>query len=589
MYDPLSADNQPALLDEAWQQLQQIALKELNWGANDGWQQSATLDIQQAFADDARRQQRFSREAAGLYVDFSRHAITPALWSGLLALAKAADVETAAKKMFAGEPINHTEGRKVLHGLLRAGESSEAAVCSADEYQQVQHINDKLAVLVEQVRTGQRCGYRGQSFTDVVNIGIGGSDLGPAMVTEALTPYQAVLKVHFVSNVDPSHLVNTLVNLDPATTLFVIASKTFTTLETLSNATSARAWLQDSAGAGQDISSHFLAVSSSVEKAQKFGINRDSIYPMWDWVGGRYSLWSAIGLPIALAVGWDHFRSMCAGAESMDRHFLQAPLEDNLPVILSLLEVLSVNFLRAQSHAVLPYDQNLSLLPAFLQQLTMESNGKRVDRDGCSLTQASCPVVWGAAGTNGQHSFHQLLHQGTQSIPADFLVPLQSHNPLDDQHVHLVTNAMAQAQALLFGKSEQQAAGELLQQGYSLSEARELAAHKVLSGNRPSLTIAFEKTTPEVLGALIALYEHKVFVSSVIWRVNAFDQWGVELGKQISTSIYQEIQARRATVQPETVFDPSTEALLQRLLKSEMSSQVSGSSGSRALSEKLVC
>ncbi len=566
MYDPLSAENQLAL-QQAWRQLQEVARQELQLDSLEGQKQAPALDIQQAFASDGKRQQRFSREAAGLYVDYSRHAITPALWTGLVTLAKTAGVEAAAQKMFTGEAINHTEGRKVLHSLLRSETCSTEAVSA--EYQQVQQVDERLAELVEQVRTGQRCGYLGERFTDVVNIGIGGSDLGPAMVTEALTPYQSALKVHFVSNVDPSHLVNTLAELNPVTTLFVVASKTFTTLETLSNATSARAWLQHAAGVGEDISSHFVAVSSNVEKAQAFGISRDSIYPMWDWVGGRYSLWSAIGLPIALAVGWENFQALRRGAASMDQHFLQAPLDDNLPVILSLLEVLSVNLLGMQSHAVLPYDQNLSQFPAFLQQLTMESNGKRVDREGSVLARASCPVVWGAAGTNGQHSFHQHLHQGTQSIPVDFLVPLQSHNPLDDQHVHLVTNAMAQAKALLFGKSTQQATKELLQQGCSLEQAEELAAHKVLPGNRPSLTIAFERTTPETLGALIALYEHKVFVSSVIWQLNAFDQWGVELGKQIGTSIYQEIQIRRGGVDAVTAFDPSTEALLQRLLKTE--------------------
>jgi len=570
MYDPLSVDNQSAL-QKAWRQLQETARQELQLGSREGQEQVAALDIQQAFSRDEKRQQRFSHQAAGLYVDYSRHAITPALWSALVALAKTAGVEVAAQKMFAGEAINHTEGRKVLHGLLRSETCSTDAVSA--EYQQVQQVDEKLAVLVEQVRTGQRCGYLGERFTDVVNIGIGGSDLGPAMATEALTPYQSALKAHFVSNVDPSHLVNTLKELTPSTTLFVVASKTFATLETLSNATSARAWLQHAAGAGEDISSHFVAVSSSVEKAQAFGISRDSVYPMWDWVGGRYSLWSAIGLPIALAVGWDNFLALRRGAENMDKHFLQAPLDDNLPVILSLLEILSVNLLGMQSHAVLPYDQNLSQFPAFLQQLTMESNGKRVDRDGEVLARNCCPVVWGAAGTNGQHSFHQLLHQGMQSIPVDFLVPLQSHNPLDDQHVHLVTNAMAQAKALLFGKSMQQATKELLQQGYGLEQAQELAAHKVLPGNRPSLTIAYERTTPETLGALIALYEHKVFVSSVIWQLNAFDQWGVELGKQIGTSIYQEIQIRRGGVEAKTVFDPSTEALLQRLLNGEELSQ----------------
>lgn len=564
MYDPIHlADS--VNIDQAWKSLAQVARDQLT----DGQCGSLELDIQAAFAADSERQSRYSREAAGLQLDFSRHAVNPALWSALLDLASAAEIKTAAAAMFSGEAINHTEGRQVLHAALRAGPDSRLSNAQLPQKQQVQQVCKQLAALVERVHSGVRCGYSGRAFTDVVNIGIGGSDLGPAMVTQALTPYHSKLTLHFVSNVDPSHLVNTLKSLNPQTTLFVIASKTFTTLETLTNATSSRQWLQQHAGVDVDLSEHFVAVSSSVEKAEAFGIGRDSIYPMWDWVGGRYSLWSAIGLPIALAVGWKNFKALGNGAASMDRHFIEAPLDQNLPVILSLLEVLSVNVLGAQSHAVLPYDQNLAQLPAFLQQLTMESNGKRVDRKGEQLARASCPIVWGAAGTNGQHSFHQLLHQGTHCIPADFLVPLQSHNPLDDQHVHLVTNCMAQAKALLFGKSEVEAKRELLQAGCSEQQADLLAPHKVLPGNRPSLTLSFEKTTPETLGALIALYEHKVFASSVIWQVNAFDQWGVELGKQIGVSIYQEIQHRRYNKKSASVFDPSTEALLQQLMTLE--------------------
>lgn len=559
MHDPIGLCDS-SKIDQAWQALTEVARGQLTKGQCG----SLELDIQAAFAADAERQSRYSRDAVGLQLDFSRHAVNPALWSALLDLAEAADIKAGAAAMFSGAAINHTEGRRVLHTALRAAPDAQSA-----EHQQVQLVGERLAELVEQVHSGVRRGYSAEAFTDVVNIGIGGSDLGPAMVTEALTPYHSAVTLHFVSNVDPSHLLNTLKKLNPQTTLFVVASKTFTTLETLANATSARQWLQQNAGVETDLSQHFVAVSSDVEKAEAFGVHRDSIYPMWDWVGGRYSLWSAIGLPIALAVGWKHFKALCDGAASIDRHFVEAPLDQNLPVILSLLEVLSVNVLGAQSHAVLPYDQNLSQLPAFLQQLTMESNGKRVDRNGELLERASCPIVWGAAGTNGQHSFHQLLHQGTHCIPADFLVPLQSHNPLDDQHVHLVTNCMAQAKALLFGKSEAEAKQELLRAGYSEQASDLLAPHKTLPGNRPSLTLSFDKTTSEILGALIALYEHKVFVSSLIWQVNAFDQWGVELGKQIGVSIYQEIQQRRSTGSAETIFDPSTEALLQQLMKCE--------------------
>ncbi|WP_439133989.1 glucose-6-phosphate isomerase [Pseudomaricurvus sp.] len=525
--------------------------------------EQGSVDIRGAFDADPERLARFSRQAVGLTLDFSRHSVTPESWRALLALAGAAKLPEAVQQMMSGEAINHTEGRKVLHCALRGGADQSLA-----ENQQVQEVRERMAACVRSVMTGERTGYSGEVFTDVVNIGIGGSDLGPAMVCEALTPYRQRLNVHFVSNVDPSHLVNTLKGLNPASTLFVIASKTFTTLETLANATAAQTWLQEAAGPDHSLSSHFVAVSSNVEKAEEFGIDRESVYPMWDWVGGRYSLWSAIGLPIALAVGWENFESLCDGAAAMDRHFASAPLEDNLPVILSLLEIWSVNMLGAQSHAVLPYDQNLSQLPAFLQQLTMESNGKQVDRAGRKLERASCPVVWGAAGTNGQHSFHQLLHQGTQAVPVDFIVPLQSHNPLADQHTHLVTNCMAQARALLFGKSLEQASQELRDAGHSEEEIAELAPHKVLPGNRPSLTLSYDKTTPHTLGALLALYEHKVFVSSVIWQLNAFDQWGVELGKQIGVEIYSEIEKRRAGEEGDVSFDPSTEALLTQLLDS---------------------
>ncbi len=551
MFDPMTAFSNEQMT-QAWHTLEQLA------------KETGTVDIRKAFARDGNRVARYSRQAAGLSLDFSRHAIDGDIWNCLLDLAQAAEVPDAIQQMLSGQAINHTEGRKVLHAALRGG-----ADPSLDENHSVALVRQRMKALVEDVLQGERTGYSGQAFTDVVNIGIGGSDLGPAMVSEGLTPYHTRLRVHFVSNVDPSHLVNTLKDLNPATTLFVVASKTFTTLETLANAEAARHWLQQAAGADSNLTNHFVAVSSNVERAEAFGIEQSAIYPMWDWVGGRYSLWSAIGLPIAFAVGWGSFEQLCDGAAAMDQHFACAPLANNLPVILSLLEIWSVNLLGAQSHAVLPYDQNLTQLPAFLQQLTMESNGKGVDRQGQALIRASCPVVWGAAGTNGQHSFHQLLHQGTQMVPVDFILPLQSHNPLADQHAQLVTNCLAQARALLYGKSLAQAQEELRADGYSEADVQALAPHKVLPGNRPSITISFAKTTPQVLGALIALYEHKVFVSSVIWQVNAFDQWGVELGKQIGAKIYHEIETRRATGTHHTTFDPSTEAILKTFLQLE--------------------
>ncbi len=519
-------------------------------------QEFADLDMRELFNADPHRAASYFAEAAGIQLDYSKHLINEKILAGLVSLARASGMDAAITALLSGKDVNLTEKRAALHALLRGGAQGQQPAAI-----EVAETLGRMGELVAAVHQGQRRGYNNDVFTDVVNIGIGGSDLGPAMVVQGLTPYhQPGIRAHFVSNVDPSHITNTLAALNPATTLFVIASKTFTTIETLTNAEAGRSWLREHAPADADLSNHFVAVSTNIPAANKFGIKTDAVYPMWDWVGGRYSLWSAIGLSIALACGMQTFERLLAGAKAMDVHFGEAELDKNLPVILALLEVWYVNFWGAQSHAVLPYEQNLAQLPAFLQQLTMESNGKSVTRDGKPVRCGTCPVVWGAAGTNGQHSFHQLLHQGTWLIPADFIVPWRSHTLLANQHMILVANCLAQGQVLLTGKTEEDARDDLLATGMDSANAAALAPHKMQPGNRPSSLISFEKTTPEALSALIALYEHKVFASSVIWNINAFDQWGVELGKKIGTSIMHEL----TVAERKPGFDSSTEAAIER-------------------------
>ncbi|MDX8401573.1 MAG: glucose-6-phosphate isomerase, partial [Mariprofundaceae bacterium] len=400
---------------------------------------------------------------------------------------------------------------------------------------------ERMRMFVEQVRSGKWRGRDGRAITDVVNIGIGGSDLGPAMVCEALAPYAGRVRVHFVSNVDGAHLGSTLAGLDPATTLFVVVSKTFTTQETLANATSARAWLLDGGGSEADVARHFVAVSTNEAAVRAFGIDPVNMFGFWDWVGGRYSLWSAVGLSIALDVGMDRFEELLAGAHAMDEHFRTAPLEDNLPVILAMLGIWHVDFLGAASHAVLPYDQSLRLLPAWLQQLDMESNGKRVTRDGRPVDYPTGPVVWGEPGTNGQHAFFQLLHQGTHRVPCDFIAPARSHWPMGEHHRMLISNFLAQTEALMLGRTEDEARAEMEAEGMDAARIEALLPHRVFPGDRPSNTILLRKLTPRTLGMLLALYEHKVYAQSLVWDINAFDQWGVELGKQLARRILPEL------------------------------------------------
>ena len=511
--------------------------------------------IMALFDDDPDRFNRFSIEAAGILLDYSKNHVTADTLALLAKLADKVGVSAAIAAMFAGETINNTEQRPALHVALRAPAAD-------DDYTSAVHATlDRMAQFVNAVTTWEWKGYRGDPITDVVNIGIGGSDLGPAMVYAALDScHLDGIRSHFVSNVDPVHLEQTLETLDPATTLFIIASKTFTTLETTLNAQSARRWFLEANPKESDLPKHFVAVSANVEKASAFGIDASNIFPMWDWVGGRYSLWSAIGLPVALGIGMDSFRALLAGAHAMDEHFRTSPVTENLPVILALLECWHLNFQGAESHAVLPYAQSLHLLPAFLQQLDMESLGKSVTRGGEALDIATGGIIWGSTGTNGQHSFHQLLHQGTHFIPVDFIAVAKSDSPNDEQHRQLLANCFAQSQALMDGSFLDEVMEELLAQGMSTKAAAALAPHKVIPGNRPSNTLLLESLTPASLGSLIAAYEHKVFAQSVILGINAFDQWGVELGKVLSRDIYDALSGDGET----SAFDASTNALINR-------------------------
>jgi len=514
--------------------------------------------ILQLFADDADRAETFSSSAAGWQLDYSRQQLTHEIRDALLELATESGLAQAREALFNGAIVNTTEHRAALHTVLRASASTPRL---QSDWQQIQDCRQRLAQWVDKVHSGSHCGHDGAPISDVVNLGIGGSDLGPRMVTEALREFHnGAVKVHFCANIDPAELADTLAPLDPSTTLFIICSKTFRTEETLHNAQSAKRWLLAS-GAGEDaVASHFLAVSSNLEAVEKFGIPTDNILPIWDWVGGRYSLWSAAGCSIAFAIGNAAFDELLAGAEQMDEHFYNAPMADNLPVILSLLEIWAVNFFNASNHAVIPYQHRLRRLPAFLQQLSMESNGKRCNLLGQTIDYATAPVVWGEEGSNGQHSFHQLLHQGTVRCPVDFILPMRAANGADaEAHQRLVANCLAQGQALLVGRDRQACQQALLERGFDEARAAELAPHLVVPGNKPSSTLSCQQLTPATLGALIALYEHKTFCSGHIWQINSFDQWGVELGKELGTTIYQ------AMTEPESYNgDASTGALLER-------------------------
>ena len=486
------------------------------------------------FAADPQRFARMSREACGLFVDWSKHRATDETIALLLALARQADVEGWRDRMFAGEKINVTEGRAVLHVALRNRGNRPILVDGKDVMPEVGAVLAQLRDFTERVRGGAWRGHTGETITDVVNIGIGGSDLGPSWSPRrsARTP-RPDLRAHFVSNVDGTHIAETLKRVPPARTLFIVASKTFTTQETLTNARTARAWLLDQLGGDPAaVARHFVAVSTNAKEVAAFGIDTANMFPFWDWVGGRYSLWSAIGLSIALALGMDPFEELLAGAHDLDEHFRTAPLAENLPVILAMLGIWYANFFGAETHAILPYDQYLHRFAAYFQQGDMESNGKRVDRDGHAITDYTTgPVIWGEPGTNGQHAFYQLIHQGTRLIPADFIAPVRTHNPLDRHHDILLANFFAQTEALMKGKTLDEARAELAAQKLPAGELERLASHKTFPGDRPTTSILVDQLTPRTLGALIALYEHKIFVQGIVWNINSFDQWGVELGK----------------------------------------------------------
>ena len=503
--------------------------------------QVSPTHMRELFAQDPQRFTKLSRDAAGLFVDFSKHRITDETLQLLFALAKQQDVESWRDKMFAGDPINGTEGRAVLHVALR----------EPNPRPEVAAVKAKMRDFTDRLRSGKWTGYSGKAITDIVNIGIGGSDLGPVMVTEALRPYwKPGLNVHFVSNVDGTHIAETLGRVNAETTLFVIASKTFTTQETMTNAKTARAWLVERAGNDAAVAKHFVALSTNAREVSGFGIDTQNMFEFWDWVGGRYSLWSAIGLPIACVIGMDNFEELLAGAHEMDTHFKTTPLADNLPVILGMLGVWYASFFGAETHAILPYDQYLHRFAAYFQQGDMESNGKSVDRSGQRVDYTTGPVIWGEPGTNGQHAFYQLIHQGTRLIPCDFIAPVESHNPIGKHHQILLANFFAQPEALMRGKTADEVRAE--------GAREELVPHKTFTGNRPTTSIVVQRLTPKTLGALVAMYEHKIFVQGIVWNIYSFDQWGVELGKQLASKILPELEDDRAV----TTHDASTNGLI---------------------------
>lgn len=515
------------------------------------------------FRADPARFDRFSLRLEGLLLDYSKNLISAETLGLLLDLARQAKLEEWVARMFGGEKINASEGRAALHTALRAPRGSRITVGGKDVVPDVHRVLGRMRQYSDAVRGGSLRGHTGKAFRDVVNIGIGGSALGPLMACEALKPYgSAQLNAHFVSNVDATDLAETLKRLDPETALFIVSSKTFTTQETLANARSARAWLVEHLQAEEAVAKHFAAISTNLAATSQFGINPDNVFEFWDWVGGRYSVWSAIGLPVALYIGMDNFERFLAGAHAMDRHFRETPPERNMPVIMGLLGIWYADFCGAASNAILPYDQYLQHFPAYLQQLEMESNGKRVNREGRGVDYATQMVVWGEPGTNGQHSFYQLLHQGTHLIPADFLAPITSHNPMGEHHAMLLANCFAQTEALMLGKTEEEARAELAAQGLDGAALEALLPNKVFPGSRPTNTLLFDRLDPHTLGMLVALYEHKVFVQGAVLGINSFDQWGVELGKQLAGKLLPELQGDR----PASSHDASTNGLINHFL-----------------------
>ncbi len=504
--------------------------------------QMSHVHMRELFATDGERFNRYHLRFNAMLLDYSKNIVTDKTIQLLIDLARQSNLQAWISRMFNGERINITENRPVLHIALRNRINRPILVDQKDVMPEVNAVLEQMRKFTEEVRSGIWRGYTGKPISDIVNIGIGGSDLGPVMVTEALKPYgKEGLNVHFVSNVDGTQIVETLKGLSPETTLFLVASKTFTTQETMTNAHTARAWLVAQSKSDAAVAKHFVALSTNAEQVHKFGIDTQNMFQFWDWVGGRYSLWSAIGLSIALFIGMDNFVDLLTGAFEMDEHFRTAPLEQNIPVILAVLGIWYSNFFDAQSHAILPYDQYLHRFAAYFQQGDMESNGKRVNREGTVVGYSTGPVIWGEPGTNGQHAFYQLIHQGTRIIPCDFIAPVETHNPIGEHHMILLSNFFAQTEALMQGKTEDEVKKELLEANYSQEHMDALIPHKVFPGNRPSNSIMVQKITPRTLGSLIAMYEHKIFTQGIIWNINSFDQWGVELGKQLAKVILPEL------------------------------------------------
>ncbi|ELM3720949.1 TPA: glucose-6-phosphate isomerase [Aeromonas hydrophila] len=532
---------------QAWQAL------EAHFAAN---KETRLKDL---FAQDPQRFDKFSLTFGGdILVDYSKNLITEETLKLLVDLAKETDLRSAIDAMFNGDKINMTEGRSVLHVALRNRSDRPIESDGKDVMPEVNAVLAKMKGFCEKIISGEWKGYTGKAIQHVVNIGIGGSDLGPVMITEALRPYKNHLQMHFVSNVDGTHIAETLKKIDPETTLFLVASKTFTTQETMTNALTARDWFIKIAGDKAHVAKHFAALSTNGKAVAEFGIDTNNMFEFWDWVGGRYSSWSAIGMPIALSVGFENFEALLQGAFEMDMHFATASYEQNVPVLLALIGLWYNNFYGAESEAILPYDQYMHRFPAYFQQGNMESNGKYVDRNGKPVDYQTGPIIWGEPGTNGQHAFYQLIHQGTKLIPCDFLAPAISHNPIGDHHPKLLANFFAQTEALAFGKSKEEVEAEFLAAGKTLEQVKDLVPFKVFEGNRPTNSILFKSLTPKTLGALIAMYEHKIFVQGAIWNIFSFDQWGVELGKQLANKILPELGNNEAV----TSHDCSTNGLI---------------------------
>ncbi len=538
------------------QKLTQLA----SWKALEAhFEQVKDVHMRDLFAQDNNRFKKFSAQMDDILLDFSKNRITDETFRLLCDLAREVDVEGWRDQMFAGEPINVSEFRPVLHTALRNRSNTPVYVDGENVMPKINRVLAQMRYFTERVRGGHLRGYSGQLITDIVNIGIGGSDLGPHVVCDSMKPYaQRGMNVHFVSNVDPTHLTEILKFVKPESTLFIVSSKTFTTQETMLNAQSARSWFVELTANEKAVARHFVAVTTNKKAATEFGILEENMFEFWDWVGGRYSLWSAIGLPIALYLGMDRFEEFLDGAYAMDMHFRSAPLEKNIPVVLALLGIWYNNFFDAQSHGIMAYNQYLRRLPAYLQQLDMESNGKTINREGERVDYLTGPIIWGETGSNCQHAFFQLMHQGTKPVPSDFLIPARSKNPLGEQHCVLLANYFAQTRALMKGKTEEEARAELEALGSSPEVIEDVLPHKIFEGNKPTNSILFENLEPRTLGALLAMYEHKVFVQGVIWNINSFDQWGVEYGKQLASDIQQELASRHEISR----YDDSTNNLI---------------------------